>query len=140
MSCGECERYRTLLGEIHDAIGACLDKGRIGKQADYVTEHGKLIAATATAKGLKLAEVSKAAGYGKYYAARICRGDMKLTVRSAKLIGQALGIDLLVYVGREFTLGDGAGQAAGETPETTPAEPVVDKAPELPLGGDQAVA
>jgi hypothetical protein len=98
MSCNECTRYRQALAQARDLIDAALDHGQSRGKPVFESELGRLVAATASAKGITLAAVSLESGYTSDYTARICRGKLALNERAAKLIGDVLGLDLVGYV------------------------------------------
>jgi hypothetical protein len=105
--CATCEaltRENVRLREIVGVIKDCLqmtDERPATLAKDYATVHGKMIARAATLAGRKLSDVSLSVGFAEDYAARVCRGDLKLNRRAALLIGQFLDIDLLPYVERD---------------------------------------
>jgi hypothetical protein len=118
-SCPDCKRYRLALIEAHDLITMVLDGGpgplSLRQPKGFVTELGKLVAATASVKGKELSTVSLEAGFADDYVARVCRGTLLLNARAAKLIGDVLGLDLGEYVV--------ATKRAPRKPKSAPAAP-----------------
>lgn len=100
--CDSCERCAILHAKL-ERIREILSGGRAGKgrAPGYLTEAGKLIAAAAASRNMKLAEVSDRIGRAPDYVARVCRGDIKLVRSAALAIGAALDIGLMGFVGEE---------------------------------------
>lgn len=103
--CERCAATEERAAILHDKLERIREilvgtgDGRKRRAApEYLSPHGRLIAATASAKNMKLADVSRSIGYGSDHVAKVCRGDITLSRRLALLIGAALGIDLVPYL------------------------------------------
>jgi ribosome-binding protein aMBF1 (putative translation factor) len=98
MTCEKCKVLQSQLDRIREVLGEPVAaRGR--QPREFATEAGKLIAAAASAKGMKLSEVSRQIGRAPDYVARICRGDIVLGRPAAIVIGKVLGVELNEYVG-----------------------------------------
>lgn len=118
-----CENCRVLQSKL-DRIRAILDEATATKPL-FTSELGRLLAATASAKGLTLAAVSLEAGYAKDYASRIARGKLALNARAASLIGNVLGLDLSAYIVATKRAPRKAKEQPGSTAEPLPFKPGV---------------
>lgn len=105
-TCERCAELHRKLERIREILAGNGDARTGRKPPEYLSPHGKLIAATASAKGKRLSEISRSIGYGGDHVAKVCRGDIALSRRLAILIGVALGIDLVPYVGAGVPTGE----------------------------------
>lgn len=96
--CPQCAELQAKLERIREIVTGNGDARRGRKPAEFATAYGKVIAAAASARGMKLSQVSTQIGYAGDYVARVCRGDLPLSRRAALLIGQALGVELVSYL------------------------------------------
>lgn len=95
MACENCRvlqsKLQRIMAIVEEDAGFALRRGR---QVKILTEAGRVISSEASAQGRKLTEVSRAAGFAADYAGKLCRGELPLSRRAAKLFGDVLGVDL----------------------------------------------
>lgn len=100
--CAELRRERDHLQSILDKIEElCVGApvvNKAGRRGEFETELGKLIAISAFGLGTSLRDLSIRLGYRPDWLTRICRGGLRLTRRSAILLGRELGLDLTRFV------------------------------------------
>jgi ribosome-binding protein aMBF1 (putative translation factor) len=153
MSCEQCqERERELIEttrerdhlqgivtRIEEALNGQHLARRPRRSTGFVTTHGRLIAAAATAKSVKLSALSTQLGYAADYVTRVCRGDIRFTKRAAIAIGQALGLELVGFTDtpKPFVLDESSAPAV---PGFLSGPCACDQSPQLPLDGEPRVA